>query len=429
MNKMNDEKFRQLVHDTADKCLAGIDARPSLEHRIMYQIEHQDSGHVKKKISMVMVFAIVAMLALAGTAVAVGLGLFGKFAGTDPSGTRNSRLEQLDAIAASIGETVHVNAYPSGITAGNTVREALLTAWDGCAFDVTLNLAYCDGSRLYYSYTLTIEDLPSNVFGQGEASGFDTWSVDQYGDTYETSGIHSNEKSDEAARNFFAELEEENKSGYAAFTYFSIGDGAYIVDADGGLYPSMIVDSDDAWLDDRTIQGNQEVEIPTNIANNGFLNFTLDIHYGATVFYQNDEGLHWTSISTLPKREKLLAPFTVEIDTFVDRKMGTGELGGYYTEASLTFTNADVYGKVIIAGPESWIAAKEESSHEDVIVGFELIADGQTLMPLEMAIIFLDDGRYEIPLRFNLPSSRENLVLIPIYQETGVHEEESIRLN
>lgn len=95
---------------------------------------------MKRKRSYGAVLALALVLALCGGAAASQLGIFGQFGMT---GEGNSeRLQHLDAAANAVGEMV---VSPEGFT-------------------LTLEQAYCDGSRLYFAYSLTGEGM---VLGDG----------------------------------------------------------------------------------------------------------------------------------------------------------------------------------------------------------------------------------------------------------------------
>ena len=87
--------------------------------------------------ALVVALAAVMTLALAGGAVAVGLGLFGRLRESHVDEASYTRLAHLDEAAAEIGETAAL----------------------GGGVELTLEQAYCDGSRLYYSYTLAGEHV------------------------------------------------------------------------------------------------------------------------------------------------------------------------------------------------------------------------------------------------------------------------------
>ena len=104
--------------------------------------------------AMVAALAAVMTLTLASGAIAVGLGLFGRLRESRVDEASYARLAHLDEAAASIGETAVLD--------GGT--------------ELTLEQAYCDGDRLYYSYTLAGENV---VLGDGasfaDGTGLTIW--------------------------------------------------------------------------------------------------------------------------------------------------------------------------------------------------------------------------------------------------------------
>ena len=118
---------------------------------------------MKRKRSYGAVLALALVLALCGGAAASQLGIFGQFGMT---GEGNSeRLGHLDAAANAVGEMV---VSPEGFT-------------------LTLEQAYCDGSRLYFAYSLTGEGM---VLGDGaELADGTTLTIWDRGDETDAHGV------------------------------------------------------------------------------------------------------------------------------------------------------------------------------------------------------------------------------------------------
>lgn len=425
---MHDERLRQLIHAAADECLTGVDALPSRERDIIRQIKGEKTT-VKKRISMALVLAIAATLALAGTAVAAGLGLFGHFADRDQGGWASGKLAHLETVATAIGETARVQAYPSGIGIGSTTRDSILTSWDGAEFALTLDQAYCDGQKLYYSYTLETTGPTARILGQGEPTGIEKWDAEYPGETFESSGIHLGERDDEAVRTFFAEEGAKGKTAYAVVNHFCLGDGADMMDGT----PAMIYDSAEEFAQERTIRGYQEVELPEGTGTGDTLEFTLAVGYGATIFMQDETGLYSTPIFAQESRGWIDVPFTVPVDPDAVRMTGEGEVGGYPAEASLTFSGAEAYGEALIEAPDAWLEAIQnedgDGSAVDRITSFALVAGGARLENLDLGYGPASDGRFRVILRFDLPQERESLVLYPVYEDAGLDMGEGIALH
>ncbi len=92
--------------------------------------------------AVVLALAAVMLLTLTSGAIAVGLGLFGRLREQKTEESSYERLARLDEAAASVGETAVLE--------------------NGA--ELTLEQVYCDGDRLYYSYTLAGENV---VLGDG----------------------------------------------------------------------------------------------------------------------------------------------------------------------------------------------------------------------------------------------------------------------
>ena len=130
---MSEDKLRGAIVNAMDDCFMQVDARPSQKTRIMRRIEGEET--MRRKHTYTLALAMVLVLTLCGGVVAAELGIFGHFGLT--SEFSGERLSHLDAAASAVGETV---TSPEG-------------------FALTLEQAYCDGSRLYYTYTLTGEGM------------------------------------------------------------------------------------------------------------------------------------------------------------------------------------------------------------------------------------------------------------------------------
>ena len=140
---MSDEMIRRKLHAAADDCLSGVARMPSQKKAVFDRIENMEHARARmRRPKMAVALAMVMLLTLAGAAVAAGLGLFGRLRESRVDEASYARLARLDEAAASIGETAVLE--------------------DGT--ELTLEQAYCDGDRLYYSYTLAGENA---VLGDG----------------------------------------------------------------------------------------------------------------------------------------------------------------------------------------------------------------------------------------------------------------------
>lgn len=130
---MNDEKFRLALHAAADDCLSGVERMPSQRRAVFERIEGKGRA-VRRKMALVPAVAVLLTLAIVGAAAA-GIGLFGQLRAQKVDEMSYERLAHLEDAAVAVGQTVSVG--------------------DGA--QLTVDQAYCDGRKLYYSYTLTDE--------------------------------------------------------------------------------------------------------------------------------------------------------------------------------------------------------------------------------------------------------------------------------
>lgn len=125
---MREDELRKALQGS----LSGVRFDPARQRAVLADMKGEKP--VKKKMTLAIAL-VMAMLLLGGTALAAGLGLFGQFAEiADESDA--AELNRLEALAQNIDESKTVQANGKDIT-------------------LTLRQAYCDGTRLFYSYELT----------------------------------------------------------------------------------------------------------------------------------------------------------------------------------------------------------------------------------------------------------------------------------
>ena len=137
---MNDEKFRIALHTAADDCLSGVANMASQRRAVFERIEGKHRPAVRKA-ALAPVMAALLTLALAG-ATAAGLGLFAQLRASKVDEVSYERLAHLEEAAVSVGQTADIDGRGT----------------------LTVDQAYCDGRRLYYSYTLTKNDPTAKLF-------------------------------------------------------------------------------------------------------------------------------------------------------------------------------------------------------------------------------------------------------------------------
>ncbi len=150
---MNDEMIRSRIHAAMDDCLSGVEKMPSQRAAIMARIEGKRSG---AKLSAIPAFALMMalLLALAGVGIAASLGLFGQIRSSKVDEWSYTRLGLLEDAAVTVGKV-------EGLTIPGTEQSV----------ELTIDQAYCDGRKLYYSYTLREE--PSEIYHSSVGDGAD----------------------------------------------------------------------------------------------------------------------------------------------------------------------------------------------------------------------------------------------------------------
>lgn len=148
---MNDEKIRHALHAAADECFSGVSEMPSQRQAVMERLSRK-SYVIRRRRTAVPAIALLLMLAIAGAAAA-GLGLFGQLRSGLEDEMSYNRLGLLEEAAVTIGQTTAIGGYG----------------------ELTIDQAYCDGQRLYYSYTICKADAQTSLYlGDGAALPDDT---------------------------------------------------------------------------------------------------------------------------------------------------------------------------------------------------------------------------------------------------------------
>ncbi len=144
---MSDEMIRRKLHAAADDCLSGVARMPSQKKAVLFRIEGLERGRAAgRRPRMAVALAMVMLLTLASAAVAAGLGLFGLLRGGLEQEMNYTRLGLLEDAAITVGQTTALGALG----------------------ELTIDQTYCDGNRLYYSYTIRKNDaLASLYLGDG----------------------------------------------------------------------------------------------------------------------------------------------------------------------------------------------------------------------------------------------------------------------
>ena len=163
----------QKLRNALKACLPQSEFPPERRQAVLRAIRKEEPI-VKRKISTALVFAIVMTLIVGGAALAANLGVFGQSVNNDDNEQSVGRLEKLEDVSATYNDTQAVTAPSQSATeAPKTVYDELMASLYNRRFNLTLNQAYFDGYKLYYSYTLTSDCKTGFITGDGMPTGFD----------------------------------------------------------------------------------------------------------------------------------------------------------------------------------------------------------------------------------------------------------------
>lgn len=411
---MDENQIRKAVSESLSR-VAFPDAR---QQAVLEQIRGGKAME-KKRISVALVCAVVLTLALAGAALAAALGVFGQLA-TDEMTAQ--RMEKLEESADLLNQHVELEASTEARPAeAETVYQTILNHQYGRSFALTLNQTYYDGSKLYYTYTLKAD--PTQTWqGEGLPTGFDAWDVEDMGRRYEDVWANEYQELDQTIRHWL----NGHENGWFAYETWGLGDGADTAD---GTY-LQIINSNEQWLDDCTMQGYQEVELPEELIGSEQLDIVLTVMYGASMYHQDETGVRWAHVAPSENRGILHVPFTVHMNGSTAAISGSAAFEAYTASASLNVSDVDISGKVTLHCPTAWtdelIDRIEGESGDDVIIDYHLSVDGKEYANQEGVLHTIEDGVVEIGVRFDLAEEGASLSLIPVYVKAGSCPEEAI---
>lgn len=412
---MNDSKIKQAVQQS----LSGISFADARKQQVLMQIE--GGKPMKKKLSMALVCAVLITILLMGTALAAVLGVFGRMKASPYDA---QKLAHLDEAAVAMDVTVPLKA-PISETAvpALTTYDEILHRQQERRFELTLNQTYCDGQKLYYSYTLKTDEAQSWQ-GEGMPTGVAEWPMEEPGKRYGEVWSNDIPGRDEEIQSWL----NSHESSWIAFENWSVGDGAR---AKNGM-DLDIIGGESEMLDECTLQGWQEVLMPAELADQEELTIELSVLYGAALYHQDETGVRWTHIAQPENRGILRIPFTVTKNGQTQHLQGEAKFADYAAKAGVSVSDVEISGKVILKVPTEWtdtLTDRIENTHSgDVILNYQLMADGQLLPNHGGSLYTPMDGRLEIAVTFDLPQSMNELKLIPEYAKSGLCYDEAILL-
>lgn len=424
----------QKLRNALKACLPQSEFPPERRQAVLRAIRKEEPI-VKRKISTALVFAIVMMLIVGGAALAANLGVFGQSVNNDDNEQSVGRLEKLEDVSATYNDTQAVTAPSQSATeAPKTTRDELMASLYNRRFNLTLNQAYFDGYKLYYSYTLTSDCKTGFITGDGMPTGFEKWDDTQEGKFVGHYSLYDDNMNQEVVTYFSA-----HPKGYIAFESMGVGDGA----AMNGK-PLMILDSGSEMVNEYTIQGYQEVEMPDGFEPTDEIEIEMSILYGMSVWAQDEKNVYHEYMMTPENRGIFRLPFKVKMNGQTETYTGSVTTSAYSAQATVRVSDVDISGEVVFDAPE-WAEAFEagaDGKHEmemPYINSYTLVADGVELQNRDGAFGVNKDGKFFIWIRYDLPESMNSMVLVPngsgidykakiAAGETPTHENEDIVL-
>ena len=424
----------QKLRNALKACLPQSEFPPERRQAVLRAIRKEEPI-VKRKISTALVFAIVMTLIVGGAALAANLGVFGQSVNNDDNEQSVGRLEKLENASATYNDTQAAQAPEQTATeAPKTVYDELMASLYNRRFNLTLNQAYFDGYKLYYSYTLTSDCKTGFITGDGMPTGFEKWDDTQEGKFVGHYSLYDDNMNQEVVTYFSA-----HPKGYIAFESMGVGDGA-----DMGGKPLTILDSGEERVNAYTIQGFQEVEMPDGFEPTDEIDIELTVMYGMSVWAQDEKNVYHEYMMTPENRGFFRLPFKVKLNGQTETYTGSVTTSAYSAQATVRVSDVDISGEVVFDAPE-WAAAFEASAdgkHEmemPYINSYTLVADGVELQNRDGAFGVNKDGKFFVWIRYDLPESMNSLVLVPngsgidykakiAAGETPTHENEDIVL-
>ena len=424
----------QKLRNALKACLPRSEFPPERRQAVLRAIRKEEPI-VKRKISTALVFAIVMTLIVGGAALAANLGVFGQSVNNDDNEQSVGRLEKLEDVSATYNDTQAVTAPSQSATeAPKTIRDELMASLYNRRFNLTLNQAYFDGYKLYYSYTLTSDCKTGFITGEGMPTGFEKWDDTQEGKFVGHYSLYDDNMNQEVVTYFSA-----HPKGYIAFESMGVGDGA----AMNGK-PLMILDSGSEMVNEYTIQGYQEVEMPDGFEPTDEIEIEMSILYGMSVYCQDENNVYFSHLMTPENRGIFRLPFKVKLNGQTETYTGSVTTSAYSAQATVRVSDVDISGEVVFDAPE-WAEVFEAGTDSKremelaYINSYTLVADGVELQNRDGAFGVNKDGKFFVWIRYDLPESMNSLVLVPngsgidykakiAAGETPTHENEDIVL-
>lgn len=416
-----------------DDCVLGGEEKAQLWARIKAAAfgtsrvqRHTDRPHRRRYSTKALMIALLITLLLAGAAIAATLGLFGYFTNDPMIEMSHQRLEHLDEVAVNVGQTQHVTTPAMDLSQINLTTEygKIVSQQYARSFELTVDQAYCDGNKLYYSYRISEPKRTFELF-EGVPTGFDSWDWEEPGkkveDTFWMPGATEEEML--KAKAWF----ETHERAWAIETRFGIGDGAWLDDGSERGLPLNIYDSGMEEPDPYHEIGFQQVDLPEDYVPGDTISFFLHVNYYTSVVCQDENGMYRTTVSNPENRGFMPVRFTAKVTGKPEDLEAAAAFDEYSVRVELAVSDVDISGMAYINAPQEWFDAfdADDWNGADSVYNYELIADGQRLRNVYGGWGY-DGNEWHVYLRYDLPQSMNSLSLIPDRQISGWREDEAV---
>lgn len=355
--------------------------------------EREVQPRMKKKMTFAVALAAALTALLACTALAAGMGAFGKVAELWSSRGEGAYMATLDEKSVEIGQTQVV-------------------APDGAYPEVRLTLAqsYYDGENLTISYEAT---------GLGHAIDY-AWRPTQEElaqmDDVGVFGLTGDEGLDLDGAFVQAMADTAAKEGCAGAAVYNtyLGDGVHLAGTEQYLDLSM---SEDAQLEDGTSVGMREFQTPLPDAARAQDEVAMDVTVYRNVEWHYYDGEHWYYAWDLAGRQENRVTFTVPKNTeeTVNTLTAYQAFDGYTVDAQVSVTGVKIGATLTTDGRRCMAAVWEDTKPGD-LYDFTIYVNGEKAKMLSGEGELLEDGRTQLRLEFALPQGQlESVAFVPQY--------------
>ena len=351
---------------------------------------------MKRKISLAVALAAVLTAALACSAVAAGMGVFGKIGGLWAPWGGDAYMNALEEKSVAVGQTQVVPA-------------------DGAWREIRLTLAqsYYDGESLYIAYEGTgFEDVTDTAWRPTDEQ-LAKMMLDPDFDgavmPYETADDGENAR-DALVQRMLATAAREGSAGAAVYEAY-VGDGVTLSGTDAYL---ELTASEDVYEADGAYFGMREFQRPLLDAARGLDTLALDAKVYRAVTYRYFDGEHWY---VARDRQENIATFTVQKNTEETARVTAAErtFEAYKVEAQVVVSELKIEATLAVTN-FAGIDVMPDEPRPGELCDYRVYVNGERAHMISGEFGSLAKGRIEIKYEFALPEETlETILFVPQY--------------